>query len=95
MRYGLRLPTFALGAKTATLQEMGAYLRRAEDLGFESGMVIDHLLVGATIVDREIRVARLALVGGGCEQLRVVVDGGIDVGNVESELDSGLLTHLW
>ena len=45
MRYGLRLPTFALGAKTATLDEMGAYLRRAEDLGFESGMVIDHLLV--------------------------------------------------
>ena len=45
MRYGLRLPTFALGANTATLDEMGAYLRRAEDLGFESGMVIDHLLV--------------------------------------------------
>jgi probable F420-dependent oxidoreductase len=45
MRYGLRLPTFALGAETATLPEMGRYLRRAEDLGFDSGMVIDHLLV--------------------------------------------------
>ena len=45
MKYGLRLPTFALGERTATLPEMGAYLRRAEDLGFESAMVIDHLLV--------------------------------------------------
>jgi probable F420-dependent oxidoreductase len=45
MKFGLRLPTFALGDGTATLPEMGAYLRRAEDLGFESGMVIDHLLV--------------------------------------------------
>ena len=27
------------------LQEMGAYLRRAEDLGFESAMLIDHLLI--------------------------------------------------
>jgi probable F420-dependent oxidoreductase len=45
MKYGLRLPTFALGEQTAALPEMGAYLRRAEDLGFESAMVIDHLLV--------------------------------------------------
>jgi probable F420-dependent oxidoreductase len=45
MRFGLRLPSFALGAETATLQDMGAYLRRAEDLGFETAMLIDHLLV--------------------------------------------------
>jgi probable F420-dependent oxidoreductase len=45
MHYGLRLPSFALGPRTASLQEMGAYLRRAEDLGFESAMLIDHLLV--------------------------------------------------
>jgi probable F420-dependent oxidoreductase len=43
--FGLRLPSFALGDRTASLQEMGAYLRRAEDLGFESAMLIDHLLV--------------------------------------------------
>jgi len=45
MRFGLRLPSFALGAETATLSEMGAYLRRAEDLGFETAMLIDHLLI--------------------------------------------------
>jgi probable F420-dependent oxidoreductase len=45
MKFGLRLPSFALGERTATLAEMGAYLRRAEDLGFESAMLIDHLLV--------------------------------------------------
>jgi probable F420-dependent oxidoreductase, Rv2161c family len=45
MRFGLRLPSFALGPATASLQEMGAYLQRAEDLGFESAMLIDHLLV--------------------------------------------------
>jgi probable F420-dependent oxidoreductase len=45
MKLGLRLPSFALGDATASLAEMGAYLRRAEDLGFESGLVIDHLLV--------------------------------------------------
>ena len=45
MRFGLRLPSFALGERTATLAEMGAYLRRAEDLGFETAMLIDHLLV--------------------------------------------------
>ncbi|CAN5484370.1 TIGR03619 family F420-dependent LLM class oxidoreductase [soil metagenome] len=44
MRYGLRLPSFALGDDTASLATMGAYLRRAEDLGFESALVIDHLL---------------------------------------------------
>jgi len=45
MRYGLRLPSYALGAKTAGLQEMGTFLRRAEDLGFDSAMLIDHLLI--------------------------------------------------
>ena len=45
MRFGLRLPSFALGPDTASLAEMGAYLRRAEDLGFESALLIDHLLV--------------------------------------------------
>ena len=45
MRFGLRLPSFALGEDTASLAEMGAYLRKAEDLGFESAMLIDHLLV--------------------------------------------------
>jgi probable F420-dependent oxidoreductase len=45
MRFGLRLPSFALGERTANLEEMGAYLRHAADLGFESAMLIDHLLV--------------------------------------------------
>ncbi len=45
VKLGLRLPSFALGERTATLPEMGAYLRRAEDLGFETAMLIDHLLV--------------------------------------------------
>ena len=45
MHYGLRLPSFALGEQTASLAEMGAYLRHAEDLGFDSAMLIDHLLV--------------------------------------------------
>ena len=45
MHFGLRLPSFALGERTATLAEMGAYLRRAEDLGFETAMLIDHLLI--------------------------------------------------
>src|SRR5262249_21277279 len=35
MKFGLRLPSFALGPRTAPLAEMGAYLRRAEDLGFD------------------------------------------------------------
>ena len=45
MKYGLRIPSFALGPKTAGLQEMGSYLRRAEDLGFECAVSIDHLLL--------------------------------------------------
>lgn len=45
MRYGLRLPSYALGERTVGLQEMGTYLRRAEDLGFDSAMLIDHLLI--------------------------------------------------
>jgi probable F420-dependent oxidoreductase len=45
MKIGLRLPSFALGDRTATLDEMGAYLRHAEDLGFETALLIDHLLV--------------------------------------------------
>jgi probable F420-dependent oxidoreductase len=45
MRFGLRLPSFALGEASASLADMGAYLRHAEDLGFESAMLIDHLLV--------------------------------------------------
>ena len=45
MRYGLRLPSFALGPNTATLEEMGRYLRRAEDLGFDCAVSIDHLLL--------------------------------------------------
>jgi len=45
MKYGLRLPSFALGPKTATLQEMGRYLRRTEDLGFDCAVSIDHLLL--------------------------------------------------
>jgi probable F420-dependent oxidoreductase len=45
MRFGLRLPSFALGPRTASLQAMGAYLRRAEDLGFECAVAIDHLLL--------------------------------------------------
>jgi alkanesulfonate monooxygenase len=44
-RFGLRLPSFALGPKTASLAEMGAYLRRAEDLGFDCAVSIDHLLL--------------------------------------------------
>src|SRR5262249_9325163 len=44
MKFGLRLPTFALGPRTATLAEMGRYLRRAEALGFEAAVTIDHLL---------------------------------------------------
>ena len=45
MRFGLRLPSFALGVDPPTLAEMGAYLRDAEDLGFDSALLIDHLLV--------------------------------------------------
>ena len=45
MKYGLRIPSFALGPKTATLDAMGRYLRRAEDLTFEAAVTIDHLLL--------------------------------------------------
>jgi alkanesulfonate monooxygenase len=45
MRYGLRIPSFALGPRTASLDTMGAYLRRAEDLGFDAAVTIDHLLL--------------------------------------------------
>ena len=45
MRFGLRLPSFALGVEPTSLADMGDYLRRAEDLGFESALLIDHLLV--------------------------------------------------
>jgi probable F420-dependent oxidoreductase len=45
MKYGLRIPSFALGPRTATLDAMGRYLRRAEDLGFDSAVTIDHLLL--------------------------------------------------
>jgi probable F420-dependent oxidoreductase len=44
MKFGLRLPTFALGPRTASLADMGRYLRRAEALGFEAAVTIDHLL---------------------------------------------------
>src|SRR3989441_10358077 len=44
MKFGLRIPSFALGPKTGTLAEMGAYLRRAEALGFDSAVSIDPLL---------------------------------------------------
>jgi alkanesulfonate monooxygenase len=45
MKLGLRLPSFALGPRTAPLEEMGRYLRRAEDLGFDCAVSIDHLLL--------------------------------------------------
>ncbi len=45
MRYGLRLPSFALGPRTASLETMGRYLRRAEELGFDCAVTIDHLLL--------------------------------------------------
>ena len=45
MRYGLRIPSFALGPRTAGLDAMGRYLRRAEDLGFDAAVTIDHLLL--------------------------------------------------
>ena len=57
MHYGLRLPSFALGPETASLADMGAYLRRAEDLGFETAMLIDHLLVSRAAVERVTGVA--------------------------------------
>lgn len=44
MKFGLRLPSFALGPRTASLAEMGRYVRRAEALGFDAAVTIDHLL---------------------------------------------------
>ncbi|MBH62199.1 MAG: hypothetical protein CL569_07090 [Alphaproteobacteria bacterium] len=48
MKYGLRLPTFspkyALGDEPVGLEQMGAYLRHAEDLGIEGAFIIDHML---------------------------------------------------
>lgn len=43
MKFGLRIPSFAL-PHTPSVAEMGAYLRRAEDLGFETATCIDHML---------------------------------------------------
>lgn len=45
MKFGLRLPSFAVPVGGPSLGQMGAYLRHAEDLGFETAMLIDHLLV--------------------------------------------------
>jgi len=45
MKHGLRIPSFALGPTTASLDAMGRYLRRAEDLRFECAVTIDHLLL--------------------------------------------------
>ena len=44
MKFGLRLPSFALGPRTASLAEMGRYIMRAEALGFDAAVTIDHLL---------------------------------------------------
>ena len=44
MKFGLRLPSYSLGDDTVSLAEMGAYLRHAENLGFESALLIDHLM---------------------------------------------------
>src|SRR4029078_3716759 len=44
IKCGRRIASVALGPKTASLADMGAYLRRAEDLGFDSAVSIDHLL---------------------------------------------------
>ena len=45
MKFGLRLPSFAVAHGGPSLADMGVYLRHAEDLGFETAMLIDHLLV--------------------------------------------------
>ncbi|MEO5918870.1 MAG: TIGR03619 family F420-dependent LLM class oxidoreductase [Candidatus Limnocylindrales bacterium] len=45
MKFGLRLPSFAVADGGPSLAAMGTYLRRAEDLRFETAMLIDHLLV--------------------------------------------------
>jgi len=45
VKFGLRLPTFALGEATASLDQMVEYLQVAEQLGFKTAFVIDHLIV--------------------------------------------------
>jgi probable F420-dependent oxidoreductase len=49
MRFGLRLPSFALGARTTSLAAMGSYLARAEALGFEAAVTVDRLLTPAPL----------------------------------------------
>ena len=48
MKFGIRPPTFAPKyanrSEPVTLDEMGAYLRRAEDLNIEGAFLIDHFL---------------------------------------------------
>jgi probable F420-dependent oxidoreductase len=73
MRFGLRLPTFALGPGTTGLAEMGRYLRRAETLGFEAALTIDHLLTtppayACTWLEP---VALLAALAGVTERIRL------------------------
>ena len=73
MRFGLRLPSFALADGAPSLSEMGAYLRHAEDLGFETAMLIDHLLV-ATPAYRVAwlePVALLSALAGGTNTIRL------------------------
>ncbi len=41
---GLRLPTFVIGEKTASLDEITRYVQKAENLGVNSIFLIDHLL---------------------------------------------------
>ncbi len=43
MRFGLRLPTFAV-APHPSLHTIGLYLRQAEELGFEAAVTVDRLL---------------------------------------------------
>jgi probable F420-dependent oxidoreductase len=73
VRFGLRLPAFALGAETASLAEMGRYLRRAETLGFDAAVTIDHLLTtppayACTWLEP---VALLAALAGVTERIRL------------------------
>jgi probable F420-dependent oxidoreductase len=44
LKFGLRLPTFALGPKTDGIDKIIPYVQEAEKLGFESFFVIDHTL---------------------------------------------------
>ncbi len=44
LQFGLRLPTFALGEETPSLDQMAEYLVQAEKGGFSHAFVIDHLL---------------------------------------------------